>query len=130
VALQQRHPIVVAGGEVADVQRDTSERLHLHRFPLGEEAIDDTALIQHFDGAGVQTSGARAFELDTGPPLDDEDVDSRERQLRRQHHPRRATSGDHNCMLGHMPLLVSQRLRGKLCTMPWGLWQAPGPVLY
>src|SRR5207302_4875863 len=60
VALQQRQPIVAAGGEVADVHRDPGERLHLYRLPLGEETIDDTALVQHLDGAGVQTSGARA----------------------------------------------------------------------
>src|SRR6202022_4817849 len=64
VALQQRHPIVVAGGEVADVHPDPSERLHLHRLPLGEEAIYDTALVQDLDGAGGQTSEARAFELE------------------------------------------------------------------
>src|ERR1700716_124374 len=68
VALQQRHPIVVAGGEIADVHRDPSKRLHLHRLPLGEEAIDDTALVQHLDGAGVQTSRARAFELEADRP--------------------------------------------------------------
>src|SRR6266700_462546 len=117
-ALQQRHPIVVAGGEVADVHRDPSERLHLHRLPLGEEAIDDTALVQHLDGAGVQTSGARALELEAGASLDDEDVGPRQRQLRRQHHPRRTTAGDHNCMLGHTPLLISQRLSGNSAPYP------------
>ncbi len=61
VALQQRHPIVVAGGEVADVHRDPSERLHLHRLPLCEEAIDDTALVQHLDGAGVQDLWSASF---------------------------------------------------------------------
>src|SRR5207249_697843 len=97
----------VAGGEVADVHRDPSERLHLHRLPLGEEAIDDTALVQHLDGAGVQTSGARAFEREAGASLDDEDVGPRQRQLRRQHHPRRTAAGDDNRMLGHTPLLVA-----------------------
>jgi hypothetical protein len=36
-----------------------------------------------------------------GTPLDDRDVDLRQRQLGRQHHPRRTTSGDHHSMLGH-----------------------------
>ena len=130
VALQQRQPIVVAGREVADVHRDPSERLHLHRLPLGEEAIDDTALVQHLDGAGVQTSGARAFEPEAGASLDDEDVGPRQRQLRRQHHPRRTAAGDHNCMLGHTPLLISKRLWRRFCTIPWGLQQARGAVLY
>ena len=101
VALQQRHPVVVAGGEVADVHRHPGERLHLHRRPLGEEAVDDTALVEHLDGARVQTSGARAFEREAGASLDDEDVGPRQRQLRRQHHPRRTAAGDHDFMLSH-----------------------------
>ena len=57
VALPQREPVVVAGGEVADVQRDPGERLDLHRLPLREEPIGDAALIEHLDGARVQTAG-------------------------------------------------------------------------
>jgi hypothetical protein len=100
----------VAGGEIADVHRHSGECLHLHRLPLGEKAADDATLIEYFNGAGVQTSGARAFELEAGAWLDDEDVGPRQRQLRRQHHPRRTASGDHNWMLRHTPLLVSRRL--------------------
>jgi hypothetical protein len=36
-----------------------------------------------------------------GTPLDNRDVDLRQRQLSRQHHPRRTSSGDHHSMLGH-----------------------------
>ena len=60
---QQREPVVVAGGEVADVQRDPGEACDLHRLPLGEEPVGDAALIEHLDGARVQTAGARAVEL-------------------------------------------------------------------
>jgi len=67
----------VAGGEVADVQRDPGERLDLHRLPLREEPIGDAALIEHLDRARVQTAGARAVELLARAPLDDRDVDSR-----------------------------------------------------
>src|SRR5204862_5546864 len=109
--------------------RDPSERLHLHRLALGEEPIDDTALVQHLDGAGVQTSGARAFEAEAGASLDDEDVGPRQRQLRRQHHPRRTAAGDHRCMLGHTPLLTSPTFLRRLCTIAGGLRQAPAAVL-
>jgi hypothetical protein len=34
-------------------------------------------------------------------PLDDRDVDPRQRQFTAQHQARRATSGDHRRMLGH-----------------------------
>jgi hypothetical protein len=50
VALPQREPVVVAGGEVADVQTDLSKRLDLHRLPLREEPLGDAALIKHLDG--------------------------------------------------------------------------------
>jgi hypothetical protein len=60
-ALQQRHPVGMAGGEIADLQQHPGEYLHLRCLSLGEKAIDDTALIQHLDGAGVQAAGARAF---------------------------------------------------------------------
>ena len=103
MALQQRHPVVVAGGEIADVHRDSTECLHLHRLSLGEKAINDATLIEHFDGAGVQTSRARAFQLEAGASLDDDNVGPRQCQLCRQHHPRRTASGDHHRMLGHTP---------------------------
>ena len=49
----------------------------------------------------VQTACARAGEVLVGAPLDDGDVDARQRQLARQHQPRRTASGDHHRMLGH-----------------------------
>ena len=58
VALPQRQPVVVAGGEVADVQGDPGERLDLRRPPLREEAVRDASLVEHLDGARVQTAGA------------------------------------------------------------------------
>ena len=70
-------------------------------FPLREEAIRDAALIEHLDGARMQTARARAVEVLAGAPLDDGDVDARQRQLGRQHQPRRTASRDHHCMLCH-----------------------------
>ena len=75
----------------------------LGRLPLREEPIGDSALIEDLDGACVQTACARAGEVLAGAPLDDGDVDARQRQLARQHQPRRASSGDHHRMFGHTP---------------------------
>ena len=68
---------------------------------LREEPIGDAALIEDLDGACVQTAGARAGEILAGAPLDDGDVDARQRQLARQHQPGRTSSGDHHRMVGH-----------------------------
>jgi hypothetical protein len=48
---------------------------------LREEPVGDPALIEDLDGARVQTARARAGELLAGAPLDDRDVDPRQRQL-------------------------------------------------
>src|SRR5215204_576141 len=49
----------------------------------------------------MQTACARAGEVLAGAPLDNGNVHARQRQLGRQHQPRRASSGDHHRMLGH-----------------------------
>src|SRR5215218_6625308 len=49
----------------------------------------------------MQTACARAGEVLAGPPLDNGNVHARQRQLARQHQPRRTSPGDHNRMLGH-----------------------------
>jgi hypothetical protein len=49
----------------------------------------------------VQTACARAGEVLAGAPLDNGDVDARQRQLTRQHQPRRTSSDDHHRMVGH-----------------------------
>src|ERR1700704_5103452 len=64
----------------------------------------------------MQTACARAGEVLVGAPLDDGDVDAHQRELARQHHPRRTSSSDHHRMLCH----------GRcLCGMTRGLPQAP-----
>jgi hypothetical protein len=73
----------------------------LSHLTLHEEAIRDPTLIQHLDRARVKTAGPRADEHVIGTPLDNRDIDLRQRQLSRQHHPRRTSSGDHHRMLGH-----------------------------
>ena len=103
LALPQRKPVVVAGREVADVQRDPAEPLHLHDLTRREEPLGDAALIEHLDGARVQPAGARSVDLLVGAPFDDGDVDPRQRQLARQHQPGRAASGDHHRVVGLVP---------------------------
>ena len=104
------------------------ERGDLRHLPLREEPVGDPTLIEHLDGARVQTAGARADELLAGAPLDDGDVDPRQRQLARQHQPRRTPSGDHHL---HARLIHNSRFRrflacgGALCGTPQGLKQAP-----
>ena len=68
---------------------------------LREEPIGDSALIENLDGARVQAARARADEVLAGAPLDNGDVDARQRQLARQHQPRRTSSGNHHRMFGH-----------------------------
>ena len=90
------------GGDLVAYCQHLKDKPDDKTFDLNrEETIDDAALVQHLDRAGVQTSGPRAFELDAGASLDDEDIGPRQRQLRRQHHPRWTSSGNHHSMLGH-----------------------------
>ena len=96
----------MAGGEVADVEPGTAEPRDLGHLPLGEEPIGDAALVEDLDGARLQTARARAGQVLVGAPLDDGNVDARQRQLARQHQPRRTGSGDHHRVLGHRHTMV------------------------
>ncbi len=89
------------GGKVADVQRGPAEPRDLGHLAFRQEPIGDSTLIENLDGAGVQTARARSGEVLVGAPLDNGNVDARQRKLARQHQPRRAASGDHHRMLGH-----------------------------
>src|ERR1700687_3873553 len=63
----------------------------------------------------MHTAGARAGEVLAGAPLDNGNVNPRQRELGRQHQPRRTSSSDHHRMLCH----------GRwLCGMTRGLPQA------
>jgi hypothetical protein len=86
----------VAGWEVADVQRNTGEPHRRKRLSLREESFGDATLIEHFNGARVKPPGSRSVNDLAGAGLDDDDVDPRQRQLARQHHPGWATAGDHH----------------------------------
>jgi hypothetical protein len=70
-----------------------AEPRDLRHLPLRQEPISDPTLIENLD--------ARAGEVLAGAPLDKGNVNARQRQLARQHQPRRTPSGDHHRMLGH-----------------------------
>ncbi len=99
LVLPQRQPVRVAGGKVADVQPNLGETRHLRHLSLRQESIGDAALIEDFDGAGVQTPGARSDQILVGAPLDDRDVDAGQTQFAGEHQARGATSGDEHRML-------------------------------
>ena len=101
--LREGEPVVVAGWEITDIQGDSAESLDLHRLPLSEKPIRDAALIEHLDGARVQTAGACAVGIRTGAWFNDDGIDLRQCQLRSQHHSCRTASGNHHRVLGHTP---------------------------
>ena len=101
VLLPQPEAVRMPGGKVADVQGGPGEGVDLDRVSLGQEPIGDATLVEHLDGACVQTAGTRVGEVLTRAPLDDADVDPRQRQLARQHQPCRTSAGDHHRMLCH-----------------------------
>ena len=103
VVLPEAERVGVPGGEVADAESDPGELPDLDGLPLREEPVGDPALIEDLDGPWVQTTRARAGQVLAGAPLDDRDVHARQRQLSRQHQPRRASSGDHHRMLSPYP---------------------------
>jgi len=101
VVLPQPEHVVVPGGKVADVQRHHVEAHHRVRLSLRDEPIGDSALIENLDRARVQTARARADKVLAGAPLDNGDIDARQRKLARQHQPCRTCSGDYHRMIGH-----------------------------
>ena len=101
LVLEDPERIRMTRREVAHVQHGRAERRDLSHLTLREEPIGDPTLIQHLDRARVKAAGPRAGEHVIGTPLDDRDVDLRQRQLGRQHHPRGTASGDDHRMLGH-----------------------------
>jgi hypothetical protein len=57
LALPKREHVVVAGGEVADVQMDTGETLSVGDVARREESLGDATLIEYLYGAGEKTTG-------------------------------------------------------------------------
>src|SRR5262249_37827119 len=92
--LPERESIVVAGRKVTDVEPNHRETCDLSHLPFSEKAIGDSALVEHLDGARMQTAGARAGEVLARASLDYCDVDDRQCQLGSQHKPSRACARD------------------------------------
>ncbi len=142
--LPKRQHVVVAGGEVADRQRDEGEPARLDRLPLREEAVGDPSLVEHLDRPRVEAPGTGAGPLVGGAALEHHDVRSREGQLGRQHHPRRTSSGDRHGVIGHrhapsprarnntpishLHLPSDTACGGRLCGTRGGLFQVPRAV--
>src|SRR5882757_431689 len=101
MVLPQREPVVMSGGKVADVQTDPGEPSDLRHQSLREEPISDSALIENLDGARVQTACARPDEVLAGAPLDNGNVDVRQRQLAGQHQSGRARAHDQDIGIRH-----------------------------
>ncbi len=106
VVLPQPEHVVVPGREVAD-ERGPGEHRDLVFLSLRDEPIGDSTLIENLDGAREQTACALAGQVLVGAPLDNNDVDLRQRQLARQHQPRRTSSDDYHRMFGHRQTPIS-----------------------
>jgi hypothetical protein len=82
---------------------DLLETQHVAAHPLPPLCVLES-MSQRFTGPPSYSrngSRARADEVLAGASLDNGNVDPRQRQLARQHQPRRTSSGDHHRMLGH-----------------------------
>ncbi len=107
VVLRQREQVVVPRGEIADIERDQCETRGPMHLSLRQEPFGDSTLIEDLDGARVQTAGARAGKLLVGAPLDNGNVDARQRQLARQHQSCRTASDNQHCMVGRAHFMNS-----------------------
>src|SRR3954467_13393888 len=86
-------------GKPAEVEMDPGQPANLRFLSFGEEPVDDTALIEDFEGARMQPARPRPGHILVRTPFDNHHVHARERQLARHHHPGRPAAGDYHCML-------------------------------
>ena len=70
------------------------------RLSFREEPVGDAPLIEHLDGARVQTAGARAGKFLAGAPLDNRNVYARQRQLACEHQSGRPCADDNYRVFG------------------------------
>lgn len=106
--LAQSQQIVVPCREVADVERDVKADIGVG-LPLGEKAVNDAALVEHFQRTRMQPAGAAARYLHRRSPLDDRDIDAAERQFACQHQTGRAAAGNDDLVFGHLPPRAMKR---------------------
>ena len=88
--------------KITDAQRDPRKSCDLGHLPFGKKPVGDSALIENFDRARMQTAGAPAGQVLPGAPLDNGNVDVRQCQLARQHQAGRARA--HNDHM-HPPIM-------------------------
>jgi hypothetical protein len=91
----------VSGGEVADVEPNAGEPGDLRDLALGKESICDAPLVEHLDGARLQSACPRPRKLLIGTALDDRDVDAGQRQLTGQHQSRGTAAHDQHRRVTH-----------------------------
>ena len=89
VVLPQPQHVRVPAGDVAEVQHRGAEARGLDGLALGEEPVGDASLVEDLERAGVEPTRPRAHQLRRRAPLDDRDIDPRQRQLGTQHQARR-----------------------------------------
>ncbi|MDT4888986.1 hypothetical protein FQZ97_1256260 [compost metagenome] len=106
----------MAGGKGADVEGDAGKAGGLHLLPLGNEAIGNAALVEHFDGAGMEAPGAGAGQALIGAALDNGDIDAGEGQFARQHQPDGAAAGNDHGMFGFAHLSLRNFWLGRCFT--------------
>jgi len=77
----------------------------------------------------MQTARAKTDEVRSGAPLDNGDVDARQRELGRQHQPGRPAPGNYYRMFGHRhpPAATSARICMASSFSDWTL--ASGPYI-
>jgi hypothetical protein len=70
-------------------------------FPLREEPIRNTALVEYLDRACMQATCSQSSELLIRAPLDDGNVNARQCQLGCQHQSRWTCANDHDFVFHH-----------------------------
>ena len=125
-ALLQSEPVRVRCRKVADVQTDPGEACDLRHLPLCEEPVGYPTLIEQLDAECMQTARAPADEFLIHAPLDDRDVDIRQRQLTCQHQTCWTSSDDHHRMILHRCPPVAHTATARFYGMSRVLKQAPG----
>ncbi len=85
----------VSGLEPVEVQPEPGEVGHRRQFADRQEAVQDSTLVQHFQGAGVHPAGPR-LPRPFREPFDHQHIDARKPQLAREHQARGPGARDHH----------------------------------
>ena len=130
LVLPDRDHVRVTRREIARVQHASAEHHHPMQLTPREESISDPTLIEHLDRTRLKAAGARAGQRLVRTPFKDRDINPRQRQLGRQHHPRRTTAGDDHRMLSHAHSSLLLSARSGLRRAIMGHWSTPHERLF